>query len=61
MLKSEAELMVRRVAEETGVEFSDEQVSALALIVLKIAGRMLEEALSTFQSNKPGNKPQFFT
>ncbi len=61
MLRSEAEQMVRRVAEETGVQFTDEQVSALALIVLKIAGRMLEEALSSFQTNKPGTKPQFFT
>jgi hypothetical protein len=61
MLRSEAELMVRRVAEETGVEFSDEQVAALAMIVLKIAGRMIEEAFATGQTNKPGGKQQFFT
>lgn len=61
MLKSEAELMVRRVAEETNVEFSDEQVAALALIVVKIAGRMIEEAFASM-SNKPGGgKQQFFT
>lgn len=61
MLRSEAEQMVRRVAEETGVQFTDEQVAALAMIVLKVAGRMIEEALSAYSSNKPGNKQQFFT
>ena len=61
MLKSEAELMIRRVAEETGVEFTDEQIAALALIVLKIAGRMIEEAFTSMQTSKPGQKPQWYT
>ena len=57
MLKSEAEQMIRRTLEETGAEMSDEEISLMAQVILKICGRMIEEALSTF---RPGSKASFF-
>jgi hypothetical protein len=41
--------------------FNDQQVEALAQIVMKIAGRMIEESLSSWRPGVPGSKPNFFT
>ncbi|MBX9770236.1 MAG: hypothetical protein K2X29_02635 [Candidatus Obscuribacterales bacterium] len=61
MLKSEAEQMVLRVAEETGASFTPEQSEAIATAILKIAGRLIEEALSSYKPGVPGSKPNFFS
>jgi hypothetical protein len=61
MLRSEAENAVRRAMEETGAQFTDEQIAALAAAMVKIAGRIIEEALSTWNRNSPGGKPNFFS
>jgi hypothetical protein len=41
--------------------FNDQQVEALAQIVMKISGRMIEESLSSWRPGVPGSKPNFFT
>ena len=61
MLKSEAEQMVHRALEETGATFTPEQAEALANAILKIAGRLMEEALSSYKPGVPGSKPNFFS
>ncbi|MBZ0189023.1 MAG: hypothetical protein K8F91_22450 [Candidatus Obscuribacterales bacterium] len=60
MLKSDAERIIRRSIEETGAEFTEEQIAALSQMILKIAATMVEEALSTFKPSGPGSRPQFF-
>lgn len=49
MLKSEAEDAIRRLAEETGAQFTEEQVQTLARAITKICERMIEEALSQWR------------
>lgn len=61
MLKSEAENMIRRVLEETGAQFTDEQVLALAQAIMKISGRIVEEAFASFRPGVQGSRPSFFT
>lgn len=60
MLKGEAEQMIRRVCEEHKKEMDDKEVEFLAEIVLKIAGRIVEEAVTNMSSSRPGGKPGFF-
>ncbi len=60
MLKSEAETMVRRVLEDTKSEMTDEQITTIAQIVVKICGRMIEEALASWRPGTPGSRPSFF-
>lgn len=60
MLKSEAEHMVRRAAEETNCELTEEQIKCIALATMKIAGRLLEESTANTGGNRPGSKSQFF-
>ena len=60
MLKSEAEHMLRRACEDTGAEFTDEQIQAISLAMMKIAGRLVEEAIASWRP-KPGSRPNFFT
>lgn len=61
MLKTEAENMIRRTLEESQppVELSEEQITFFANIIMKIAGRMIEEALSSWRPSS-GGKPTFF-
>jgi hypothetical protein len=61
MLKSEAELMVRRSLEDNEAKLTDEQIKALAEVIMKIAGRMIEEALASWRPGVPGSRPTFFT
>lgn len=61
MLKSEAEQMVQRAAEEAGASFTPEQLEALSTAILRIAGRLVEEALSSFKPGVQGSKPSFFS
>jgi hypothetical protein len=49
MLKSEAERVVRRALEETGAQFTEEQIDALSLLVSRIAITTVEEALSQWR------------
>jgi hypothetical protein len=61
MLKGEAENMIRRTCEENGKEIpSDEEVGFLAEIIMKIASRIVEEAVANWNTNKPGGKPSYF-
>ncbi len=60
MIKSEAERIIRRQMEETGAEFTEEQITALCHIIIKIGNQIVEEALASQSSGKPGSKPQFF-
>ena len=61
MLKTEAENFVRSTMEETGAQFTDEQIEAMVITIMKICGRMIEEALSSWRPNVPGSRPTFFT
>jgi hypothetical protein len=76
MLRSEAENMVRRAIEDTladytpeqiaamgpaGTLFTDVQITAMASMVTRITGRMIEEAFSSWRPGVPGSKPTFFT
>jgi hypothetical protein len=59
MLKSEAERIVRRAMEETGAQFTEEQIEAICKITTTIASRIVEEAFSNW---RPGaGKPGFFS
>jgi len=59
MLRSEAEHIIRPAMEDTGAEFTDEQIQALSTTIMKIAGRLVEEAVASWR--RPGSKPTFFT
>ena len=59
MLKSEAERAVRKAMEDTGAEFTDEQVEALSQLCLKIAPTVVEEAFANWRPGS-GGKPTFF-
>ena len=64
MLKSEAEHFVRRALEETGAQFTEEQIQALAYMIPKMVGRMVEEAMASMRPGTPGgptNKPHFYS
>lgn len=60
MLKSDAEVIVRRALEDTGAQFTEEQIKALALMTVRIAGRLVEEMAASWRS-RPGSKPAFFS
>ena len=64
MLKGDAEHMLRRTMEDTGATFTEEQISCLSLAIIKIAGRILEEAVSAMPrgggAGQGKSKPQFF-
>ena len=60
MLKGDAERIVRRAMEETGAEFTEEQIQALSIVCMKIAGRLVEEMAASWKP-RPGSKPTFFT
>ena len=59
MFKSDAERIVRKITEETGAKFTEEQIQALSKIIPKIASLIVEEAFSSY---RPGSssKPAFF-
>jgi len=59
MLKSEAERVVRRAMEETGAQFTEEQIAAISFLVIKIASTTVEEALSQWRPSS-GGKPGSF-
>jgi hypothetical protein len=62
MLKSEAEHFVRRSIEETGAQFTEEQVQALAYMITKIAARMMEEAVASLRTTGgQGPKQHFYS
>jgi hypothetical protein len=60
MLKGEAEQMIRRVCEDQKREMDDKEIEFLAEVVLKIASRIVEEAVTNMSSNRPGGKPGFY-
>jgi hypothetical protein len=59
MLKSEAERVVRRALEETGAQFTEEQIQALCHICTKIASTIVEEAFANSSTGK--QRGQFFS
>ncbi len=61
MLKSEAEGIFRRYMEETKAEFTEAQIECIVQSLLKIGGRMVEEALaSSSRSSGPGKRQGYF-
>lgn len=60
MLKSEAERVVRKAMEDTGAQFTDEQVEALCQMFLKITSTSIEEAFANWRPSGGGGRPQFF-
>jgi hypothetical protein len=60
MLKSEAERVVRRAMEETGAEFTEEQIEALCRMIPKIAATVVEEAFSNQGRGSGGGKGGFY-
>ncbi len=59
MLKSEAERVVRRAIEDTGAQFTEEQIEAICQITVKVASTIVEEALASWRPSG-GGRPQFF-
>jgi hypothetical protein len=53
--------MVKRAMEDTEAQFTDEQVQALTQMIMKICGRIIEEALASWRPGVPGSRPSFFT
>lgn len=61
MLKSESEHILRRSLEEAEAELSEEQIAALSDAILKIAGKVVEEAAANFRPQRPGGSaPGYF-
>lgn len=60
MLKSEAERVVRQVIEDTGAQFTEEQIAAISQICLRVAATVVEEALASWRPSGGGGRPQFF-
>jgi hypothetical protein len=54
MLKSEAERVIRRALEDTGAQFTEEQIQALCILVNKIASTTVEEALASWRPSGGG-------
>ena len=52
MLKSDAERILRRYAEESKAQFTEQQIECLALALLKISEQVVEEALALFRPRK---------
>jgi hypothetical protein len=52
MYRSEAEHIIRRTIEETGAQFTEEQIQAISIITTKVATTIVEEALSNW---RPGS------
>lgn len=61
MLKGEAEQMIRRSCEEHEKQMTEEEIAFMAEIIMKIASRIVEEAVANWNTNKPGSKPSFFS
>lgn len=59
MLKSEAEKIFRRNMEDTNAQFSEEQIQCLVAALMKISGRIVEEALSSYKPGS-GGRPTYF-
>lgn len=60
MLKSEAERIIQKYADENNAEFTESQKTALAMAMIQIASTIVEEALNNVSTNRGGGKPQFF-
>ena len=60
MLRSDAERIIRKHIEESGAEFTEEQIQALSQIILKIASTVVEEAFASWRPSSGGGRPQFF-
>lgn len=58
MLRSEAETVMRRCMEDTKAEFTEEQIQCLVTAILKIGGRMVEEALASSSRGSQGGRRQ---
>lgn len=61
MYNSEAERVVRKMMEETGAVFTEEQIQALGKIITKIASQIVEEAFAAARPGSSGSKPSFFS
>lgn len=62
MLRSEAETVFRRCMEDTKAQFTEEQIKCLVEAVLKISGRMVEEALaSSSRGGGQGRRQGYFS
>jgi hypothetical protein len=59
MLKSETERVIRRAIEESGAQFTDEQIEALCLIFLKITQTSIEEAFANWRPSGGGGRNQY--
>jgi hypothetical protein len=55
MYRSEAELVIRRAIEETGAQFTEEQIQAISIITTKVAQTIVEEALAQM---RPSGNPK---
>ena len=51
MLKSEVERVVRKCIEETKAEFTEEQIEAISLMLLRVTATQIEEG---FANNRGG-------
>ncbi len=61
MLRSEAEVVFRRCMEDTKAEFTEQQIKCIVEAVIKISGRMVEEAsASSNRGAGPGRKQGYF-
>ncbi len=54
MLKSEAERVIRKAIEESEAEFTEEQIKALSLIMIRITNTTIEEAFANWKGSGGG-------
>ncbi|MDZ4833497.1 MAG: hypothetical protein SGJ27_06930 [Candidatus Melainabacteria bacterium] len=57
MLKSEAERVIRKALEESDAQFTDEQITALSLIMIRITATTIEEAFANWKGSGGGGRP----
>lgn len=57
MLKSEATRVIKNIIEETGAQFTDEQVEAITQMFLRITQTTIDESLANYRPSSGGGRP----
>jgi hypothetical protein len=56
MLKSEATRVIKNIVEETGAQFTDEQIEAITQMFLRITQTTVDESLANFRPSSSGGR-----
>ncbi len=54
MLKSEASRIIKNIIEDTGAQFTDEQLEAITQMFLRITQTTVDEALANYRPSSGG-------